>query len=238
MPRWRQIFIFSNRYCWEHRELIVSGVKYDQLKKFREADWAFIKGQLVRYAEQKVRRKSWHSGGFLPKGHEAPDLVALAIAKTLNAILGEKEDIATWNEDNNPLLIDHLKDAIDTEVGNLVRSEEHRVTNYSPSVDLEQAREIFEASVDSAQLLNNVEVRALEHELFEDFRDKILGRLDGDAQKLFLVYCDLSHTHDVVKPSDAAIKMGTDVNEVYNLIKKLRRAADQVKKELEVEYAR
>lgn len=220
----------------------MNGVNDDQLKKFKAADWKALQEDLVRYAEKKVRRKKWRSGSFLPKGFEAPDLVAISITKTLNTILGENEDEgkATWNEEVNPTLESHLKDAIDSEIANLLRSEEHKKTNYSASVGAEEAQEIFDASVDAKTAASTEVDESVENKHFEEFRDALLKELgaDEDTQLLLLTYEELAEVHEVVKPSDAAEKMGLKVKEVYNLIKKLRRAADRVKQGMEEKYGK
>ncbi len=220
----------------------MNGVNDSQLKKFREADWEVLQLELVKYAEREVRRKKWRSGSFLPKGNEVPDLVAISISKTLNAILGEDAEngLATWNEEVNSTIVEHLKNAIDTEMGNLVRSAEHRNTNYSSLVSSDEAQKIFESSVDSSQTLDPPSERSIEHEKFEEFKERVMNELEGDedAQLLLMTYEELAATQAVVKPKDAAEKMGLTVQEIYNLVKKLRRAADRVSESMEVENAK
>jgi DNA-directed RNA polymerase specialized sigma24 family protein len=213
----------------------VNGVNDGQLKKFREADWPALQAELVKYAETSVRRKKWRSGSFLPKGMEAPDLVAVSITKTLNAILGEKKEIATWNEEVNPTIVEHLRGAVDTEIANLLRSEEHKKTNYSALVDGDEAQEIFEAQVDAQHASAPEPDDSVEHKRFEEFRDEVMKELDGDedTQLLLLTYEELAATNEVVKPSDAAEKMGISVKEIYNLVKKLRRASERVSNRME-----
>lgn len=211
-----------------------------QLNQFREADWSILQVELVKYAEKKVRRMKWRSGSFLPKGHEPVDLVAMSTTKTLNAILRENKGngFSTWNEEKNPTLLEHLKDAIDTEVANLVRSMEHKKTNYSPLTDGDEAQNIFEASVDLQQTKTSEPELSIEHENFEEFRDEVMKELEGDddAQLLFLTYEELANSSEVVKPNEAAAKMGIGAQEVYNLVKRLRRASDRVSERMEKKY--
>lgn len=242
LPRSWQIFFLANRSICKYRDLDVNEVNDSQLEKFRTANWVELRQQLVKYAEWKVRRRRWKSAGSLPKGKEPADLVSSAIAKTLNAILHDASDegIATWNEDVNPELVDHLKGAIDTEISNLLRSGEHRKMNYSASKTEDEAVEIFESAVDSQSLNYAEDSMPLEFERFEEFTAAVMKQLDGDdeAQLMFMTYQELSKTHDVVKPGAAADKLGISAKESYNLRKKICRAAELVIDRLEADHAK
>lgn len=220
-------------------------MKKGQLDKFNSADWGRMTPELLRYCERVVGSKVWRSGESLPKGMEPPDILSIAIEKTLNAILEDPDpnkDRRNWNETVNPDLTDHLKDAVDSEVWNLLQLKEHALTNYSGDVSSEEAVTIFEMQVDGvARAETEVEDKKYEvrlrDELFETFVGKLSGVIknDPDALKLLEAYRKLAKTDEAVKPQDAADLMGVDIDEVRNTIRRLRRAANSVKIQLKAE---
>ena len=213
-------------------------VNHPQLQKFRAQDWTVLQIELLRYSERKAKAKRWKTAHGLPKGLEPGDIVTIAIAKTLNAIIGEDDEprtgMRTWNEDVHPSLVDHLKSAIDSELSNLVQSEEHRSTNYSANVSQGDAQEILDASVDRSGS-SDAAPASIELEQFELFSAELLKALgsDKDATDLFLAYRKLANTNDVVKPQDAAKMLNVPIKEIYNTLKRVARAANSVKKSME-----
>lgn len=193
--------------------------------------------ELVRHAERKVNARKWRSGSFLPKGFEPADFVAVAITKTLNGILAEDDGngIRTWNESKNPELVDHLKDAIDSEISNLRRSKEHVATNYSSDTSSEDAQNILENSIDEQTTAQHPHSRTPEHEHFEMFWDELLDELNGDKEALSVLkaYQQLSQKTEVVKPQDAAKMSGLSIEKVQNAVKRIRRAANNIRVSLQ-----
>ncbi len=194
--------------------------------------------ELIRYAEAKVARKKWRSGASLPKGLEAPDLVGIVIEKTLDAILGENLDTArTWNEEENPDLVDHLKAAIDSEASNLVRLNEHKRTNYSAGMNEEEADELLEHALSKARpsetpedILMEKERRITEKKEFDEFFKKLCAHLEDNenASLVLMSYQELADSGKKVKPQVVAENLSMDIDDVRNAIKVIRRAANSI----------
>lgn len=220
----------------------MADVKKDQLARLECADWATIEKELGRYADQKVRAKRWRTGAFLPKGMEPADLAAIVIAKTFNAVLGqdgpEYGGYRNWNELRYPVLLDHLKAGVDSEVSKLVRSEEHKKVNYSANLSADEAHDLFEDSVDKEYFVTEVEDAESEQidlDDFEEFERKLFVMLADDdiSIKVLNAYRKLAETSDAVKPAHAAELLGVKIEIVRNAVRRISRAADKVKKELD-----
>lgn len=217
----------------------MSKVNTAQLAKLQAADWAELQEDLNRYAERRVRRKKWKSGAFMPKGYEPADIVAVAITKTFNAVLGQEDKehggFRHWYEERHPELVDHLRDAIDSEISKLTKSHEHRNTNYSAELASDDAYENFVDAVgsDKGSLDENENEIILDD--FDKFKRQLLSamQMDSDCNKLLDAYEKLSSNMDVVKPQDAASALGWKMDFTYNVLKKVRRAALKIKKEME-----
>jgi hypothetical protein len=216
-------------------------VNQEQLVKFQKADWPSLQQELRKYAEKKVAARKWRSGAFLPKGLEAPDIACMAIVKTLNGIIGVDDGSGrrAWNEEKNPTLLEHLLDAVDSEVSNLVRSTEHKKHNYSAKLSADDAAAKFEEEVDSTTESAPPEDRAEAHgasagdgnaNAFEQFRDKLYAALEKDeeATLLLMAYDDLSKSGEPVKPQEAADYLKMQIADVRNIVKRVRRAAEKV----------
>ena len=215
----------------------------EQLVKFQDADWPVIQLELRKYAEKKVAAKKWRTGSFLPKGMEAPDIACLAVVKTLNGIIGVDDGNGrrAWNETENPTLLEHLMDAVDSEVSNLVLSKEHKRHNYSAKLNSEEAAARLEEEVDEACESASAEDRfealgasAKDAELFCQFRDRLFKALENDEDGTFLLmaYEELSKDGKPVKPQQAADHLKMSIADIRNVVKRVRRAADKVSEEL------
>lgn len=215
----------------------------EQLVKFQQADWPVIQLELRKYAEKKVAAKKWRTGTFLPKGMEAPDIACLAVVKTLNGILGKEgdKDRRVWNEVENPTLLEHLMDAVDSEVSNLVRSSEHKRHNYSARMSVEDAAARFEEEVDATvesespeDRMAAMEASAKDMKFFGQFRNKLFAALEGDEDGtlLLMAYEELSKDGKPVKPQQAADHLKMSIADVRNVVKRVRRAADSVSEDL------
>jgi len=214
------------------------GTKVDQLKEFREADWAGIWPKLITYAEGKIAGKRWNSGGTLPKGFEAPDLVGLVIQKTLDGILGENPESArNWNEKVDPELIDHLKSAIDSETSNLVRSNVHKKTDRI-AMDDTAGTALVDKALLRSRPSNSPEDLMLENEgsaklteKFENFYNRLLEEVAGNdnASLVLMSFRELAEGDENVKPQLVAKQLQMPIGDVYSAIKVIRRAADKLR---------
>ena len=167
----------------------------NQLKKFKEADWSLIRGALIKYSVKKAAQKHWKSIG-LPMGIEPADLANRAIEKTLNGILGEDGEAGQrkWNESLNPELLDHLKDVIDSDLSNLVNSEEHKKMNYSAKLEADIAQNLLMMEVDSVRQTPSAEeifiARDEEEASVENSQmlmSNLLNELEGDEESQLVV---------------------------------------------------
>lgn len=217
-----------------------------QLKKFNEADWVQIKPALIKYTVKKAARKRWSSIG-LPKGTEPADIANQAIEKTLNAILGEDSDLGQrqWNEKINPELLDHLKDVVDSDLSNLVNSEEHKKTNYSSLLDADVAENLLMSEVNSvrqtlsaeAMIIAKEEDEASDREgqqLMKDLLKELEG--DDDAGLIVMAFEELAKAGKPVKPQEAAQHLKMDIKDVRNVMKRIARASEKVQINKKAEY--
>lgn len=209
-----------------------------QLKKFNEADWTQIKPALIKYTVKKAARKRWNSI-CLPKGTEPPDIANQAIEKTLNAILGEDSELGQrhWNEKINPELLGHLKDVVDSDLSNLVNSEEHKKTNYSPLLDADDAENLLMSEVNSVRqtlsaedmIIANEENEAADRDgqqLMKDLLKELEG--DDDAGLVVMAFEELAKAGKPVKPQEVALHLEMDIKDVRNVMKRIARASEKV----------
>ncbi|MEW6055675.1 MAG: hypothetical protein AB1540_03600 [Bdellovibrionota bacterium] len=216
----------------------------DTIQLFREADWNNITLRLVKYALFKVRRLEWKTGNFLPKGLLPEDIALEAIRKTCEGIVAQAsgKGIRNWNPEVEPELLEHLKGVVDSDVSALVRSAEHRLTNYSAKISSYEANEAVSQSLDSGLAVScqaygsSAEEQIIEYEnaaneeqrLETLLKDLYLMCIDNEEELVVLLaFQEAAKKHDKVKFDLVAKYAGLDEKTARNAIRRLTRKAEK-----------
>ena len=209
-------------------------MKEDQLGLFKGTDWPKIGPKLIKYTEMKITKKRWRSGAQLPKGWEAPDVAYLAIEKTYNAIMEKYEEESgyrNWNQAVNPDLWSHLTSAVDSELSNLVNLKEHKVTNYSGDTTQEAAFKIFEQSVNATLVVQSEEPQ-LDDVFCSQLMKSLYKKFENDERETLVLmsFEEQAERDDIkmVKSNIVAKETDLKIEEVYNALKRIRRAAEEI----------
>lgn len=212
----------------------------DELKLFLTTDWSELMPALVRHAEKVTLKYQWRTPkGTLPRGKEAADIVSDAIMKTFEWIKTGNEGSGSrrWNRIKNPELADHLRSAIESEIYNLVKTTEHKKTNYSPNVPQEEADEKMQASIDNTISTNHdiandnsIDDDDVFKKIFEELRKKMAA--DNTALTILQAFAELAQNDSVqnIKPADIAKRTSIPIDDVRNAIKRIRRTGEQIKR--------
>ncbi len=221
-------------------------MKTEELALFNAADWGAIRTALIRYAEMKCFNKSIRSVSELPEGKEPADIALIAIQKTLEWICTGTEGTGSrkWNRQLNPELIDHLKDAVDSEISNLINKKEHLSTNYSASVDEETAAEIFQSSIDEAapsrqtpeDAFQSLQAAPDDAELLDIYLLEVYAvlneRKDEEATLVLMSFEEQAKGDGIPKHQIIAEQTGMKIETVRNAVKRIRTAAIMVKEKV------
>lgn len=211
----------------------------EELTLFNAANWPVIGKKLIRYAEMKTFAKSVRSVSALPEGKEPADIALIAIQKTLEWILTgvEGPERRKWNRDLNPDLLDHLKDAVDSEVSNLIKKKEHLSTNYSSGADEETATQIYEDSVNESAAPPQTPDDALEAKAAAPSDEDLMGaylaemyemlQAKGDEEALLVLMSFEEQSKGEGNPKHLVVaeQTGMKIEAVRNATKRIRIAA-------------
>lgn len=194
------------------------------LKAFNSADWNRIALEGVAYVEKKVRRLKWKTAQGLPKGKQPVDIFYDSVHKTLEGIKSAGEVGRIWNRTANPDLLDHLKDAIDSELSNLVTSEEHKSAEYFKNLDHNQFDAKLENSVSTTSVSDNNEdlLKQKMGLLQEHFKN------EKDVLDVFDAFERLAQDEGPLGPKQVAQYLKIEVKEVNNILKKIWRANEKL----------
>lgn len=189
----------------------------------QKVNWESIGLRLTYYAVKKAYRYRWNSkiaiGGVSPE-----DLAHEAIAK----IFDEKRK---WDPQKDPdlfkyltgvvdSLISHLADSPDrTRVRGIPQSEDGKIVEERLKMadpESETARHLRRPNLNPEQILLNKEQEQIEQRAFKG----LLKATEGDSDLEALLVCIMD---GVCKPSEIAKATGMDINQVYQLRRKLNR---------------
>ena len=184
----------------------------DLRRRLDEHPWDETTARLFRHADNKIRRLIWRGArrGHPPGGVQAGDLVQTVYEKLLSGT-------RNWNPEKHPDLFEYLKDQVDSEVSNLVRSGENRRLRSEASLPA-GALEGSDAPVPEAALA--AEGERLSEEFFLGFLDFLKD--EPDLQKVVEAIVD-----GVGKPADIAHHLGVRFEEIYSRRKKLTRRLEE-----------
>jgi hypothetical protein len=193
----------------------------------RGHDWRSIGVQLAAYASWKARNFRWRTGldDALAQGSTPESVAAEAIAKVLG---GER----AWDASRGPLLA-HLKRVVDSLLFHLASSSDNRLQERLPDLrDDEQG-------VDRAEYAGGRhDVSGLMPGTLPDPENAVVERQESRAEaRLAQLLLAVQHEPDLravlhaivehgdAKPAAIAARLGTQVTDVYNRLKRLRRIA-------------
>lgn len=195
------------------------------LKAFNSADWNRIAPEGVAYVEKKVRRLKWKTAQGLPKGKLPTDIFYDSVHKTLEGIKSAGEVGRIWNRTANPDLLDHLKDAIDSELSNLVTSEEHKAAEYFKNLDHKEFDAKLEKNLSSASQSDKNDNDVLKQKM-----DGLKVYFKGEQEVLDVLdaFERLAQNEGALGPKQVAQYLKIEVKEVNNTLKKIWRANEKL----------
>ena len=202
-------------------------VNVEVFRTLQETDWEAIGKQLAAYATWKAQNFAWRTGDHddLALGLQGVDIAQIAIEKTLT---GERE----WNPARGKLL-PYLKGVVDSLMSHMAGSLDNSV----------QAR--LAKDEEGKELFDRAEFQAVRHNdfgLLSSHQRRPGTNSDGGSERVAELFAavegedDLVAVLDVVmgsgetKPAEIAVQLGVEVAEVYNRLKRLRRAARDIKR--------
>lgn len=205
----------------------------DQIYELLEKqNWERISLALTRYALWKINRLSWRRGKLrLPGGHTPESIAQQAIAKLFDP------DGRNWDPEKHPDPLEYLKGVVDSDVSHLVESVDHKGT-----VNYEEGYEDEEESVDLA--VKKAVTKRITQESDTPL-DALLQKEEKEREeKVLSAFIDFISEHEnllgvweclqegITKPADMATRLKKDVEEIYQLKRKLSRRVDAFTKEL------
>ena len=201
----------------------------------QKADWGDIGVRLTDYAVKKARRYRWRTETAIG-GESAEDLAFEAIEKVLD---GDRK----WDPQETPDLFHYLTGVVDSLLSHLFKSPARmRVQSFPESEDgeiFEELLKMADPESDTAKhlarrdptpedLLLEKEQEQLEKAVFQ----QILKSFEGDANLETIFLCIMD---GVCKPSDISKATGMDIEDVYQLRRKLNRRIVQFNKKTNFE---
>jgi hypothetical protein len=189
-----------------------------------EANWKFLQLKMLEYTMFKTGRLRWRTpSGSLPRGLSPEDLVVGAIQKTFEGARAGASGpgIRRWNPATCPDLLDFLKSVIDSDVGHLVTSEEHRMTQYSETG--EQAELPDHGRNPEEHLIHREDER--EAARLEGYLDSLQEEFKDDREVCLVLqsYLEQARRGASVKPATVVKETGLPIEVVRNAIKRMKR---------------
>ena len=188
---------------------------------------------LTLYSVWKAERLRWKTAQGLPKGLLPEDLALGAIQKTLEGILvaddgvtGPQKGIRRWNPIQDPSLLHFLKSVVDSDINNLVQSEEHRSVDYG-------TQPVFPAdpillATDSSNpedLLSGRQSQVLENRAMSRLFLTLETEFESDpaVMRILISYREMTEQGLDLKPADVALYSGLDAQTFRSARRRIER---------------
>jgi len=170
-----------------------------------EDQWEELLERLTWHAQQKYLRLVWRGvpgayGGLAPGGIDPADLATQAI---VDVIEGRRR----WNPLAAPDFLDYLRGVVDSKISHLVRGRENRPGR---ATTLAEAIPSREPAPESA---------AADEEELMLLQELLSVAVERDPIARHVVEC---LEEGVTRPAEMALRVGVDVQEIYNAQKRLR----------------
>lgn len=199
------------------------------LNLLEAADWNDIILKLTRYAIWRAGYYTWRSrkSDQLLGGKTPIDIACEAIKKVCNGT-------RNWDPDKYPNLLKHLMRIVDSDMGHLYFSLEHKKTgslpqprsdNISPTgfneIPSDPSSPIHTHFPTPEEALISSEEKDLEEKLKKELYNLVKG--DEDLEMLLLCF-----EEGMDKPERIADETGWEISKVYSLKRKLKRKAAKI----------
>lgn len=193
------------------------------LRRLEEHPWEETTARLLRHALNKIGRHRWRGErrGYPPAGIEAEDVVQTVYEKLRS---GRRD----WKFDTHPDLFLWLRDQVDSEISNLVRSAENRKTVREETLPVAVAEadrtKNFDLLANSAATPEEELLVAEDEKRNQEFFFGLLEFMDGeeDLQKVVQTIVD-----GIRKPADIAQHLGVRADQIYACRKRLQRRLEE-----------
>lgn len=194
-----------------------------------QADWKVILPQLLCFAQSQCRKFYWLGDGHLHPQDLVQEAIALAFGR------GENGGYRNWNKEYYPDLPSFLKGVIKSIVNHKIQhikefphdSMEPQDGKGDDSIegdDAHVAKSIYDGiSSDSPE--GNLVIVENKKEFSERVM-KLKSLADGDEEMGLVMMC---FEDGISTPREIAEATGYDVNNIYNIIKRIKRKARDIK---------
>lgn len=175
---------------------VLSGKElFDQLNK---EDWESILPRLHYYALNKLER--------FPALSELYDVPGLSAQLADQAVESLWDETRKWNTEYYDTAYDFLKGAVDSLISNYTKSKTVANTIALPDYDQFDLQYGVSSNPEDAYI-----AKEMEEEIAQ------ILRTDADAAQVF------ECLRDGLKPREVAVELDIDINEIYNILKRLQR---------------
>ena len=187
-----------------------------------DEQWQEIVERLTLHAHCKMAQLTWRGvppsrGGTVPGGIEPEDLATDVIVALI-------EGTRTWDQQEQPDLLQFLKSVVDSMVSHLVECVENRVTRRidggSHSEPTHPVFEVPDCGPDPSTVCADREER-------ERFQVIVLEEIGNDSLAQEVFECLEA---SITKPAEIAKLIGRSVREINNAQKRLRRKVESAMK--------
>ena len=202
-------------------------MKAEIFRKLQEADWSAIGKQLAAYATWRAQNFAWRTGDHedLALGLQGVDIAQMAIKKVLT---GER----AWNPERGNLL-PYLKGVVDSLMSHMADSPDNtvqtRLAEDEEGKELLDHAEFHAARNDDFGLLSaHQRSRGTNSDVENERVAKLFAAVQGEDDLMAVL--DVVMSSGETKPAHIAAELGIEVTEVNNRLKRLRRAAMNIKR--------
>lgn len=201
-------------------------------KELHSADWNRISKELLLFTLRELEQYHWKSGSrhLLPAGKMPIDIVQEVIIRTIE---GKRQ----WDPTKGPL-VPWLRSQARSLVNALVNSATHRYEELPPEGETQDGEEldpeeIIAGKMAEPELLRSLEPTTLlvETETAQVIQRKINALFEATYEPELLAVLDAIWDGCEPRPRFLAVALGTDITDINNRLKRLRRRAVAILKE-------
>ena len=212
------------------------------LELLEDANWDTMIPNLLDFAEKCVASYSWNTAEGLPEGKTTEDIVYEMISKTIASAKDPdrkkgKKGQRFWDPETVPDLGYFLKQAIKSEIWKLLNSLEHKSVNYNDLVPSGELESIIDKQVEDSSVIPpkpGPEEVAIELETNNELFDRCWEKLEAEindvpmAEDVLTAYRVFAEDHEFVSNKMISEELGITIEDVRNVLKKIRRRARKI----------
>lgn len=196
----------------------MSAIDHEVIEQLSSQKWEIIYPKLTHYAALLTKKLYWKTGNAdLPKGFQPDDLAKEAIASVYR---GKRR----WDYKKDPDLLKYLKSIIRSKVNHLIESAEHK------RLQILDYRSEENAPLEPIDMQASTNPDALNILIEKDLREQLweIAEKKNDENMQYILLCLLEKG---MKGEEISDETKIPLNEVNNILKKIRRLYKKVDEE-------